>query len=217
MSFFRLFFSFFFCLCGSSEEENRHVGACEEEAKFIDQESKEKNNNLSDEEMRASGDDDTIYHERQTLQRCALHAVNSLFQRQEFERYDFDEIARSLSPGKLVCPHKSVFGTGNYDVNVIMAALSSKNKRIEWWDRRKDPEEIPFDGIFGLIVNRQTRSLKGLWKSKHWIGIHYRNGKFFNCDSNLPNPRKLKNKEELFEFLRKEIEGNGEVLRIYNN
>jgi len=166
--------------------------------------------------MRASEDEDSIYHERQTLQRCALHAVNSLFQRQEFVRYDFDDIARSLSPDKWVCPHKSMFGTGNYDVNVIMRALSSKDKTIEWWDRRKDPEEIPFEGLFGLIVNRQTRSLKGLWKSKHWIGIPCRNGEFYNCDSNLRQPHKFRSKEELLHFLRKEIEGNGEILRIYN-
>ena len=148
--------------------------------------------------------------------RCALHAVNSLFQRKEFVRYDFDDIARSLSPGKLICPHKSVFGTGNYDVNVIMAALSSKGKRVEWWDRRNDPAEMKTEGLFGLIVNRQTQSLKGIWKSKHWIGVPCKGGIFYNCDSNLPHPVQFKSREELDEFMRKEIDGNGEVLRVLN-
>lgn len=34
-------------------------------------------------------------------------------------------------------PHRSVFGTGNYDVNVIMAALDEKDCVAVWFDKRK--------------------------------------------------------------------------------
>lgn len=34
-------------------------------------------------------------------------------------------------------PHKSAFGLGNYDINVIMSALHSKQCEAIWFDRRK--------------------------------------------------------------------------------
>lgn len=37
----------------------------------------------------------------------------------------------------MVNPHRSVFGTGNYDVNVIMAALQSRELAAVWWDKRR--------------------------------------------------------------------------------
>lgn len=43
-----------------------------------------------------------------------------------------------LSPNTLVTPHKkSMLGNGNYDVNVIMAALQTKGYEAVWWDKRR--------------------------------------------------------------------------------
>jgi josephin len=65
---------------------------------------------------------DAVYHERQSLQMCALHALNNLFQDgRSFSRAQLDEICSRLSPDHLINPHKSVLGLGNYDINVIMA------------------------------------------------------------------------------------------------
>ena len=39
----------------------------------------------------------------------------------------------------MVTPHKkSMLGNGNYDVNVIMAALQTKGYEAVWWDKRRD-------------------------------------------------------------------------------
>ena len=43
----------------------------------------------------------------------------------------------SLSPGSVLNPHKSMLGLGNYDVNVIMAALQHKECEAVWWDKRR--------------------------------------------------------------------------------
>lgn len=43
----------------------------------------------------------------------------------------------SLAPQCVVNPHRSVLGTGNYDVNVIMAALQSRELAAVWWDKRR--------------------------------------------------------------------------------
>lgn len=34
-------------------------------------------------------------------------------------------------------PHRSFFGFGNWDVNVVMVAVQSKNCEAVWWDKRK--------------------------------------------------------------------------------
>lgn len=45
-----------------------------------------------------------------------------------------------LAPDSRLNPHRSLLGTGNYDVNVIMAALQGQGLAAVWWDRRRcDP------------------------------------------------------------------------------
>lgn len=42
-----------------------------------------------------------------------------------------------LAPQCVVNPHRSMLGTGNYDVNVIIAALQSRDLAAVWWDKRR--------------------------------------------------------------------------------
>lgn len=44
---------------------------------------------------------------------------------------------RRLAPDSRLNPHRSLLGTGNYDVNVIMAALQGLGLAAVWWDRRR--------------------------------------------------------------------------------
>ena len=42
----------------------------------------------------------------------------------------------------MVTPHKkSMLGNGNYDVNVIMAALQTKGYEAVWWDKRRESNQ----------------------------------------------------------------------------
>lgn len=84
-----------------------------------------------------------IYHEKQHLARCAVHALNNLLQEEAFNANLLDDIgvftclsfvcgmsppiAHNLTPGNVLAlnPHKSVLGIGNYDLNVIEKALDS--------------------------------------------------------------------------------------------
>lgn len=45
--------------------------------------------------------------------------------------------APRLAPDSRLNPHRSLLGTGNYDVNVIMAALQGLGLAAVWWDRRR--------------------------------------------------------------------------------
>ncbi|XP_069975377.1 josephin-like protein [Penaeus vannamei] len=79
-----------------------------------------------------------IYHEKQIKELCALHSLNNLFQDGgAFAKSELDNICYALSPDNWFNPHKSLLGTGNYDINVIMAALVTKGCGIEWFDKRK--------------------------------------------------------------------------------
>lgn len=80
-----------------------------------------------------------IYHERQSKQLCALHALNNLFQNQlTFKKEDLDAICKELAPdSRITNPHRSTFGLGCYDVNVIISALSKKGFDVKWFDKRK--------------------------------------------------------------------------------
>ncbi len=81
--------------------------------------------------------DPAMYHERQRLQFCALHVLNNLFQDEVFSKPELDDICYSLNPDATINPHKSMFGLGNYDVNVLTMALQLKDFQLIWFDKRK--------------------------------------------------------------------------------
>lgn len=84
------------------------------------------------------GSNETIYHERQVRELCALHALNNLFQdRTAFSKNELDSICHTLSPENWINPHRSILGLGNYDINVIMSALQSRGYDMIWFDKRK--------------------------------------------------------------------------------
>merc|ERR1712037_461453 len=78
-----------------------------------------------------------IFHERQRRELCALHALNNVFQHKEFSKDELDQVCNRLAPASVLNPHKSFLGTGNYDINVIMAALQSRSYQAIWHDKRK--------------------------------------------------------------------------------
>lgn len=71
----------------------------------------------------------------------------------------FISIFFRLSPSTMVTPHKkSMLGNGNYDVNVIMAALQTRGFEAVWWDKRRYrlrsfavPPEDPLQKSYYLV------------------------------------------------------------------
>ena len=80
-----------------------------------------------------------IYHERQSLQLCAMHVINNLLQAKEFSKNELDEICLDLAPDSYSWwnPHRSPLGWGNYDCNVIMVALQRRGFDTIWFDKRR--------------------------------------------------------------------------------
>lgn len=62
-----------------------------------------------------------------------------------------------LAPQCVVNPHRSVLGTGNYDVNVIIAALQSRDLAAVWWDKRRWAPQHPTETAFLLCFTTQSQ------------------------------------------------------------
>eukprot|EP01104_Vermistella_antarctica_P008150 TRINITY_DN2036_c0_g4_i2.p1 TRINITY_DN2036_c0_g4~~TRINITY_DN2036_c0_g4_i2.p1 ORF type:complete len:270 (+),score=58.38 TRINITY_DN2036_c0_g4_i2:727-1536(+) len=171
---------------------------------------------------RPQANKEALYHEQQQLQRCAIHTVNNLLQAGVFSSSDFDDISNSLTPSQyfnMVNPHRSSFGTGNYDVNVIMRALDEQQLSIRWFDRRKEVNDIDFDGVVGLIVNYTYWVILGMmWESKHWFCVRRIGSRWYNLDSNLSKPYRFSSRTELAQYLDQLKQSyKGEVLMVYDS
>nr|XP_057917616.1 josephin-1 [Doryrhamphus excisus] len=154
-----------------------------------------------------------IYHEKQRRELCALHALNNVFQDgSAFSRDTLQEIYQRLSPSTLVTPHKkSMLGNGNYDVNVIMAALQTRGFEAVWWDKRRDVGSIELSNVTGFILNVPSNlrwgPLQLPLKRQHWIGVREVAGVYYNLDSKLRGPQPIGSPDELRKFLRQQLRG----------
>ena len=66
---------------------------------------------------------DAPYFERQSLMRCAQHAINNLLQRPAVTHADLNELAESISASSFSLQHRWPL-LGNHDANVLMLALA---------------------------------------------------------------------------------------------
>ncbi|CAK9148361.1 unnamed protein product [Ilex paraguariensis] len=172
-----------------------------------------------------------VYHERQRLQFCLLHSLNNLFQEKEtFSRTDLNAIAEKLvlndpttgtwTPMSVIFkPHHNAL-TGNYDINVLIAALEGKGKRVIWHDRRNGASSIDLDGpegtLMGIVLNIPVRRYAGLWKGRHWVALRRIEGVWYNLDSDFAAPQPFNDTREVREFLDSIVSAGAEVLLVMN-
>ncbi|XP_076379226.1 josephin domain containing isoform X1 [Megalopta genalis] len=159
---------------------------------------------------------ESIYHERQVKELCALHALNNLFQERGFSKQELDKICYNLSPDVWINPHKSLLGLGNYDINVIMAALQQKGREAVWFDKRRDPTCLCLDNIEGFILNVPTEYKLGFvllpLKRRHWIALKKIHGAFYNLDSKLDSPQLIGKDHDLLVYLKDQIDSKEKEL-----
>lgn len=162
----------------------------------------------------------------------AAYQNNYVEQRKDvFTRSSLNEIAEKLvleEPNNetwtpfsvLFKPHHNAL-TGNYDINVLIAALEDKGKNVVWHDRRNGASSIDLDGpedaLMGILLNVPVRMFAGLWKSRHWVALRKIDGVWYNLDSDLVAPQAFEDTEKVREFLDYIIGYGGEVLLVMNN
>nr|CAG4646689.1 EOG090X0HOM [Macrothrix elegans] len=162
-----------------------------------------------------------IYHEKQSKQLCALHTLNNLFQKNVFTKSQLDDLCLELTPNAWINPHRSLFGLGNYDVNVVMAALQQQQCDLVWWDKRRKITGNEINSAFGLILNLPSPSRVGAvflpFKTKHWLAIKEFDSVYYNLDSKLATPQPIGNLHQLIDHLNKHISENGCELFLVNS
>ncbi|AES98551.1 putative ubiquitinyl hydrolase 1 [Medicago truncatula] len=174
-----------------------------------------------------------VYHERQRLQFCLIHTLNSLFQQKDaFTRANLNAISEKLALDEsfnnesswtplsiFFKPHHNAL-TGNYDINVLTAALEEKGKSVVWHDRRKGGSSVDLDAsedvLMGVVINIAVKRFAGIWKSRHWIALRKIDGVWYNLDSDLSAPKSFRDTDEVREFLDSSIVRGGEVLLVMN-
>lgn len=108
--------------------------------------------------------------------------------------------------------------TGNYDINVLIAALEGRGKTVVWHDRRCGADTINLDDrLFGIVVNVPVKRYGGLWKGRHWIALRRVDNVWYNLDSDFSEPYEFKNSEEIRDFLDGAISIKGEILLVKNS
>lgn len=116
-------------------------------------------------------------------------------------------------------PHHNTF-TGNYDVNVLIAALEGKGKNVIWHDRRNGASSIDLDDaedtLMGIMLNISVRRFGGIWHGRHWFTLRKMGGVWYNLDSDLKAPQSFNDVEEVRKFLDCIIDGGGEVFLVMN-
>ncbi|XP_045056173.1 aspartate dehydrogenase domain-containing protein isoform X1 [Desmodus rotundus] len=147
----------------------------------------------------------SVYHERQRLELCAIHALNNVLQQRLFSQEAADEICKRLAPDCRLNPHRSLLGTGNYDVNVIMAALQGLGLAAVWWDRRRPLSQLALPQVLGLILNLPSPVSLGLLslplRRRHWVALRQVDGVYYNLDSKLRAPEALGDEDGVRAFL----------------
>uniref|UniRef100_A0AC35U6F1 Ubiquitinyl hydrolase 1 n=1 Tax=Rhabditophanes sp. KR3021 TaxID=114890 RepID=A0AC35U6F1_9BILA len=143
-----------------------------------------------------------FYHERQKKQLCLLHALNNLFQAPRFSKNDLDRLCEQMDKSAWWNAHRSFIGLGDYDANVLMAAVDKFGYTCTWFDRRSDPKIIQHEKIFGYIFNVPSESFFPFIKKRHWLSVIRFNGnQFVNLDSKLSYPQRVNNFNQFAEDL----------------
>jgi josephin len=131
-----------------------------------------------------------------------------------------------LNPLSLIFkPHRNAV-SGNYDANVLIAALATRSKQVTWFDRRKDIRSLNLatsygdDGrlLLGMIVNFWSPKLLGLWQSRHWVAICKIQGTWYNLDSDNAAPLAFADGEDaIYHYLSTVISNKGEIMLVTND
>ncbi|KII66549.1 Josephin-2 [Thelohanellus kitauei] len=154
-----------------------------------------------------------IYHEKQSKYNCAIHALNNIFQRKEFDMEEIEKLADILKREHNII--SKIPMVGYYDINLIEYALKTRGCETKWLRNteylvlmfREYMLCVPFARCKGLIVNSIVNSwysslskLVG-WIPRHWLAIANVDGEFYDLDSNYNCPVHVGNRDKLVSYL----------------
>eukprot|EP01138_Halocafeteria_seosinensis_P009246 gb/GECG01009449.1/.p1 GENE.gb/GECG01009449.1/~~gb/GECG01009449.1/.p1 ORF type:complete len:474 (+),score=63.20 gb/GECG01009449.1/:1-1422(+) len=166
-----------------------------------------------------------LLHEKQKLQLCGLHAVNSMvqFDYEPASKNELDGIAKgfgketetSFLKSFFKGVHSSMWGTGNYDVNVLMVALDRRGLDVRWHDSRLPiTQAAGIENCIGFLVNEALVDSAGRETSTHWYTIRKVEGYYYDLDSSFERPKRYKSFNSCMRHLSRVLEEGGHILLV---
>jgi josephin len=144
------------------------------------------------------------------LQLCALHSLNSLFQKTLFTKQKLDSIVYEYDKSWCCNEYSSLF-TGNYDLTILLDALKSQGYTLRAIDVNEPFDKFNFKDYFGLLLNIPLERpffdrlpvIRSFTKpGRHWLSIKSIDGEqFYNFDSKYSKPKLIGNQDDLIQFL----------------
>lgn len=106
-------------------------------------------------------------------------------------------------------------GLGDYDVNVLLYALSTRGLDGEWFDARMPASRMDLGGVIGMLVNGAgAGSFGGLASGNHWYAIRRIDGQWFDLNSMHRAPRRFLDSGEMLNDVSRVLSAGGAVIRI---
>lgn len=169
-----------------------------------------------------------VYHERQTLYRCGLHALNNVLQGPVFTQTILEDACEELNAmtgtdglnpmAWIWNPHRAPFKLGNYDINVLTFVLQHQGYTMQWLDKRQPVDEkvVDFNQVEGILCNVVLSTLLStLWTQRHWFALRKIAGICYNLDSKLAAPMAFATETACYKFLQELVDtGECEVFTI---
>lgn len=173
-----------------------------------------------------------LYHERQRLFHCGVHALNALFQQPWIDATDLDRLASRVKAeqGSGDSLRSWIPRLGDYDLSVLAAALRDgqgarfsqhllNNAALETelaalgealrrqQQQQQPPGSPPSSFIQGVLVNIRSRNPlnRWLWDGRHWLALMRSpsNWLWYDFDSKLRRPLVLGGVEALLMYVRR--------------
>ena len=118
-----------------------------------------------------------MYHEQQSRQYCAIHAINNLLGECTCTEEEFNLIVKDLTSAANALTstntysYQSLFGMGNYDIEVLFQAVMRRGFSIEYLKTIEEVKEDTSTSILGFICNIPSIQIWGKVWTRHWFGI----------------------------------------------
>ena len=169
-----------------------------------------------------------IYHERQQKMMCGLHSINSLLQHDygaKFTKPDLDSICHLLDPPRCchLNRHRHWAGLGDYDVNVLLYALSERGLDGTWFDSRQSAsrlrDQLGEPGIVGLLVNGTGSGglLAEFGGDNHWFTMRLIRDVWWDLNSLNRAPRRYVDVGEMCNDLQFVLDSGGNIIIVRDN